>query len=201
VLVRRLGARFICVGPDFRFGRGGRAGVRELGRWAKRHGYRLAVVAPVRSGGAAVSSTRIREAIRRGELRRAAALLGRPVSLYGRVVRGHARGRRLGFPTVNLRLAHETLPPPGVYAVHARCTGRSYGGTLHLGPRPTFGEAGLSAEVYLLDTHKSFYGKEMEIFILRRLRAVRRFPDPARLVRQIERDVRRTRRILRTGRP
>lgn len=184
-----LKVRVLCVGADFRFGAGGRGGIAELRKWAKPLGYRVRIVRPVRAGRCVISSTRIRRLVTSGRLAEASALLGRPVSLYGRVVRGKGRGRHLGFPTVNLRPFVDTLPPSGVYAVRARTGGRFIGGVLHLGPRPTFGESVPSIETHLFNTHKSFYGNELEIYIYGKIRAVRRFSRADELKKRIHKDI------------
>ncbi len=195
-LVGFLGAKVLCVGPDFRFGKGGAGNVRNLRAWAGRYGYRLVVVLPVRAGGEIVSSTRLRHFIITGDLGRAARFLGRPVSLYGKVVKGKGRGRKMGFPTVNLALGHETLPPSGVYAARARSGERIYPAVLHIGPRPTFGESKIHVEAHLLNIRNSFYGKELEIFIHSKIRPVKSFSSAEGLKARIRRDIARTRSIL-----
>ena len=133
----------------------------------------------------------------KGDLDLAAQLTGRPLSLVGAVVHGKGRGRKLGYPTVNLKLHHETHPPAGVYAVWAQEGRTGYPGALHLGPRPTFGEEGFQAEAHLLSVHKSLYGKEMELFLVQKIRNVRRFMSPEELKKQIKKDLVRIKQVLR----
>ena len=102
----------------------------------------------------------------------------------------------MGYPTVNLKLHHETLPPTGVYAIEAVCGKNRYPGVLHLGPRPTFHRHELSAEAHLFEVHKSFYGKEIEIFFRKFIRNIRRFSGKNALKKQINSDVRTAKRML-----
>ena len=154
VLVRRLKVRDVVVGANFRFGHGRRGTVKTLERLGRRHGFRVHAVSPVRSGGARVSSGRLREWLRQGKLRKVRRLMEGPPIVAGRVVRGAGRGRGLGFATANLRVESGILPPVGVYAVRAkvlnrydvpnrssvRRTGQGtvYAGMANLGFRPTF---------------------------------------------------------------
>jgi riboflavin kinase/FMN adenylyltransferase len=190
ILIERMGAKAILVGGNFRFGRGAEGDVNFLKKEAIPLGCAVRAIAPVRLDGTAVSSSRVREAVAGGDLDTATRLLGRPYGLLGEVVRGDGRGRSLGFPTLNLCLDHELLPPPGVYAVWARTGDRCYPGVFHLGPRPTFDSAVLRAECHLLaDPGRSLYGKRFELIPVKYLRGVRKFKGPEALAAQIRRDI------------
>lgn len=201
LLVKVLSVREVVVGHDFGFGRGRRGSVSTLRLLGAEAGFKTHVVAPVRVAGHRVSSAGIREKIRQGELNGAAASLGRPVFVVGRVVRGSGRGKRLGVPTANLRVMAGVLPREGVYAVRAQVHGRWYGGMANLGVRPTFdGGKGKEApllEVHLFGQHRSLYGAELKVQFVRRLRAERRFPSPKALIRQLARDATRAEALLR----
>lgn len=196
VLVDRLETVFLCVGSDFRFGYAAKGNIRKLRQWSRKHRYRLEIVPPIRWQGRIVSSTKIREFILKGDFKRASSYLGRPVSLFGTVVKGRGRGARLGYPTINIELQHETFPASGVYAIEALCQGKKYFGALHLGPRPTFDEAEPSAEAHLFNVRKSFYGKEIEISLLKKIRNIKRFKSDSHLKNQIGRDIRAILRFL-----
>jgi len=149
-------------------------------------------VAPVEDAGETISSSRIREAVERGDLDSAQVWLGRPYSLLGRVVRGDGRGRTLGFPTANLRVEtpDKLLPGPGIYAVLVSTPEQpGIPGALHLGPRPTFPGASPSLEVHLLDWAGDLYGSEVQVDFIHRIRGVMAFDSPAALVEQMHRDV------------
>jgi riboflavin kinase/FMN adenylyltransferase len=140
ILLGRLGVTELVIGHNHAFGRnrsGDASTLREMGR---ERGFIVDLVAPVRSGGVPISSTRIREAVASGDLEKARAGLGRPYSFLGRVIRGEGRGSGLGFPTANLHIdsLEKLLPPPGIYAVWGSLRSGVYPGALHIGPRPTF---------------------------------------------------------------
>jgi len=152
--------------------------------------------------GRPISSTSIRRAIAGGDLERAAYALGRPYSLGGRVVPGAARGRGLGFPTINLAPANprKLLPPQGVYAVRVQTPGGAHGGMLNLGPRPTFGDQSVGVEAHLFDTSGDWYGAWVRVDFIARLRDTQKFPTPAALIEQLKRDEDDARRALSVAR-
>lgn len=189
----------VLVGCNWRFGHRGEGNIRLLTAMGKRYGFGVSVVRPVVRYGSVVSSTRIREMIIDGDLVAAAALLGRPVSVLGTVVKGRAVGRTLGFPTANLCLHNEVVPPLGVYAVRALLDSVPHDGVLNLGIRPTFNEKPTHKpimEIHLFDVSKQLYGKDIEVFFVSRIRAERRFSSREELARNIDRDTRKARDIL-----
>jgi riboflavin kinase / FMN adenylyltransferase len=196
LLVGRAGMRFLGVGHDFRFGKGAQGTVGYLRARSKALGFRIFECKPLKQRGHVISSTAIRRRIEQGRLKEAATMLGRPVSLYGTVIRGHGRGRKIGFPTANLDPHHETLPPEGVYAARGDAASKRIRGVVHIGKRPTFGEKEPSVEVHVFDWKKPLYGREIELFFIRKLRPVRRFAGSSELVRAIRTDIRRARRIF-----
>ena len=143
ILVGRIGLSELVVGYDHHFGRGRAGDVDTLRVLGRELGFDVDVVGPVEAKGTPISSTRIREAVLRGDMASASEALGRPYSLRGLVVRGDQRGRALGFPTANLEVrgggeGGKLIPPPGIYAVRGVVRSGTYDGALHLGPRPTF---------------------------------------------------------------
>lgn len=191
ILLGRFRMRELLMGHDHGFGRN-RAGnletVRQLGSL---YGFGVEVIPPVTTGeGPPISSTAIRRAVAGGDLARAAAGLGRPYSLGGRVAHGEKRGRLLGFPTINVVVPspRKLLPPEGVYAVRVQTPLGAFGGMLNLGPRPTFGDERVTIEAHLFDVDGDFYGSRVRIDFLRRLRDVQRFANIQALVAQLEQD-------------
>ena len=181
----------VCVGSEFTFGHkrsGNVALLKQLGAELKFIVHGLAAVS---LDGEPVSSTRIREAVRTGDLDSASQMLGREYSIAGSVIRGDQLGRKLGFPTANLEVAGLILPPNGVYAVHARVAGREHRGALNLGLRPTLASPTprLQCEVHLLDFAEEIYGEELELTFATKLRDEQKFPDLAALQSQIHRDL------------
>lgn len=202
VLHRALGAEAVVVGANFRFGRGRAGDVGDLRRHGESLGIRVVEVPPVVVLGDRVSSSRIREALARGDTRAAAALLGRPYWIEGRIVSGDGRGRTLGIPTANLDPENETLPALGVYA--AWCwPGRVQPGipaVVNVGRRPTFGGRSVSVEAHLLDYAGDLYGQPMSLAFVTRIRAERTFSGAEALVAQIREDFLAARHVL-TGPP
>ena len=199
LLRRRLRMVELFVGYDHGLGRGRTGTVEYLRSRGERYGFPVHVAPAVQTpDGAPVSSTAIRRAIAAGDLARAAAALGTAYWFRGRVVPGSHRGRNLGFPTLNLELpsTRKLLPPEGVYAVRARTARGSFGGMMNLGPRPTFDDAALALEVHLFEAAGDWYGVDVRVEFVARLRDTQRFPSPAALVEQLRRDADAARRAL-----
>lgn len=199
VLLERYRVRHLLMGHDHGFGRN-RAGdesvLRALG---DARGFSVEVVAPVVGAhGQPISSTFIRRAVAGGDLERAREGLGRWYAVGGRVVRGEQRGRRLGFPTINVPLPspRKLLPPQGVYAVRVQTPHGPYGGMLNLGPRPTFHDDDVTLEAHLFEAEGDFYGMRVRIDFLSRLRDTVRFETPDALMTQLARDERAAREAL-----
>jgi riboflavin kinase/FMN adenylyltransferase len=191
VLFGWLGARRIVLGRDSRFGRDGRGDLALLEEYAEAGRLEVCSPEPVRHAGQVISSTAIRQAIADGDLETAGAMLGRPYACLGTVVRGEGRGRRLGFPTANLDLHHEALPPHGVYATAVPLGPRTHPALTYIGTRPTFDgpNAQPSVEVHLIDLAPGdLYGQQLEVRFLQRLRADRRFADAEALIAQMRAD-------------
>ncbi len=198
VLCDRLGAAVAVVGHNFSFGLGGRGGPDELKTIGARHGLDVVVVEPYRRGGRVVSSSLIRGLVASGQLEEAAALLGRPFSVIGEVVRGHERGRGLmGIPTANLVPA-ELVPLEGVYVSSVRIGDEVFPAAAHVGPVPTFGQSEFVVEVHIIDLpDMELYGLEVEVFFFTRIRDVVKCRSVDELKRLIESDLDRVRRYFR----
>jgi riboflavin kinase/FMN adenylyltransferase len=199
VLRRRFRLRELLIGYDHGFGKQRAGNVDVLRTLGERDGFRVEVVDPVATpDGHAVSSTSIRRAVAGGDLERAAAGLGRLYSVSGRVLEGSQRGRTIGFPTLNLGPPppRKLLPPEGVYAVRVQTPGGPVGGMMNLGPRPTFGDASTSLEAHLFDAGGDFYGADVRIDFVMRLRETRKFASAELLSRQLRDDERDARNAL-----
>jgi riboflavin kinase/FMN adenylyltransferase len=193
VLLGSIGMREIVIGYDHRFGRKA-SGTREtLEGLAKTMGFGVDVMPAHVSNGVAVSSTGVRRLlIDEGDARAAAALLGRPYSLSGVVVRGNQRGRTIGFPTANVEPSESAklIPKIGVYAVRAAVAGgERIDGMMNIGRRPTFESDGaVSIEVHLFDFDAEIYGRSLKVHVVERVRDERRFDGPEALVAQLRED-------------
>lgn len=199
ILAGRLRAREVVVGFNHTFGRGARGNARLLEELSAPLGLRVHVIPPLAIGDRVVSSSSIREALQAGDVRQAAALLGRPYTVRGRVLEGAGRGRAVGFPTANLKPDHPPLLAAGVYAGRARWEGGSAGAVVNIGVRPTFGEGELWIEAHLLDFTGGLYGRFLTLAFLARIRDEQRFPSVEALRAQIQQDVAQTRRLLERG--
>jgi len=205
-----LGARALIVGHDAKFGSGREADASAIRDIAFALGLQATIVGPVLVDGEPVSSTRVRECIQDGDLAGAEELLGRRVSVLGRVVTGRGIGRALGFPTANLDVHHEVRPPHGVYATWAIIEdmgGERLASVTNVGFNPTFveegdpsGEPERRIEVHLLgDPPGELLGRVIEAEFVKNLRDERRFASDAELSAQIARDIEEARAILGGG--
>jgi riboflavin kinase / FMN adenylyltransferase len=190
ILIGRLGMQHLVIGYDHGFGRGRSGDVDTLREIGAQIGFGVDVVPPVHDDAGAVSSSRIRALLERGDVTSAAAGLGRPYSVTGTVVRGAGRGHRLGFPTANLDVAStdKLIPHEGIYAVHAALRDRFADGVLHLGPRPTFAGLPPSIELHLFDFDDDIYGERVRVDFVSRIRDIARFDSVDMLVRAMEND-------------
>lgn len=202
ILVEALKARLVVVGDAFRFGRGRSAGVDELGSLGAAHGVEVHAIPPVLDEGQAVSSSRIRRHLLKGEVDVAERLLGHPFRIAGRVVRGAGRGRTIGVPTANIDPATELIPARGVYAgqLSGGSAGTDQPAVVNIGTRPTFDGRDVSVEAHLLAATGDFYGDNVSLALRERLREERRFPNAAALVAQIRQDIDAARAILESRR-
>jgi riboflavin kinase / FMN adenylyltransferase len=200
---RSLRERFrmqeLLIGHDHGFGRGREGNVETLRSLGASRGFRVEVVPPVDGeAGEPVSSSHIRRALLDGQLDVAAAGLGRDYVISGRVIAGEARGRLLGFPTINVlpESPRKLLPPDGVYAVDVWTPHGRFGGMLNLGGRPTFHDDRRTIEAHLFDASGDFYGDVVQVGFVARLRDTMRFADAAALASQLSSDERAARRAL-----
>lgn len=197
VLVDGLGAGHVVSGYDFAFGhkRGGNCEL-LLAMGAKKGFGFTAVNAQADPSGEAYSSTRVRERLGDADPRGAAAVLGRDFEIEGRVARGEARGKSIGFPTANIPLGAYLRPALGVYAVRAAIENSNAGGegetwlsgVANIGVRPTFGGDGVVLEVFLFDFDDDLYGKRLRVRLIDFLRPEKKFDGVDDLKAQIARD-------------
>jgi riboflavin kinase/FMN adenylyltransferase len=181
----------LSVGANFFFGHGRAGNVQVLQELGRRYGFAVQVAEPVLFGGEPISSTRVRAAIRAGQLAEVTAMLGRPYAVCGPVQRGQGLGRQLGFPTANVAVEGLEMPPQGVYAARVILADGPHPAVANWGRRPTVagGVAEPHFEVHLPGWQGDLYGQELEVQLGRYLRAEQRFPAVEALRAQIARDV------------
>lgn len=194
ILVNKLGIKTLVVGENFLFGYRGKGNFSLLRSLSKKYGFRLLGVKPVKMKSKYVSSTRIRRAIEKGDLKNASLMLGRPVTVLGTVVKGRKFGRHLGFPTANIDPHHEAIPPGGVYAVDVQLGEKNYKGILNIGTRPTFRkDKDPTIELHIFNFKKDIYKKDVEIIFKKKIRDERKFSSVEALRKQIHKDTLRAR--------
>ncbi len=172
----KVKARAICVGDDFRFGRGAACSVKEMHRFCEELDIRLKVVSPVLQDGERISSTQIRRLVEEGDIARANLLLGHCFSYDFEVVRGRQLGRRLQLPTINQKFPADFIQPKfGVYASYVLVDGRRYPSVTNIGVKPTVGSDCVSSETYIMDLCEDLYGRRVPVHLIEYLRAEERF--------------------------
>ena len=200
VLVERLAAREVWIGEGFRFGHQRKGDLALLQQVGIEDWFTAGVVPPLLAGGERVSSSRIRAFLAAGEFELAAELLGRGFAIGGHVVRGQQLGRKLGYPTANIRLGSRVAPIGGVFAVCVHGIGpEARPGVASLGVRPTITTASAKEpvlEAHLFDFDGDLYGKRIEVEFVRKLRNEEKYPDLGAMVQQIDRDASAARKIL-----
>ena len=199
LLVEKIGIKGIVVGYDYRFGHGREGDIDFLKKIGKKYEFEVDTVSEIQLDKTVVSSTAIRQLIQGGELKEANRLLGRSYEIRGTVVVGQKRGARLlGFPTANIDYpaSSQATPKPGVYAVEVELGGEKLFGAANLGHNPTFGDAGITLEVHIIDFDREIYGMDIAVRFVDRLRDEKRFSGPQELALQIRTDVERAKEIL-----
>jgi len=184
-----LNPGLMVVGHDFSFGRGKGNDIDWLGKYGARYRIELKVVDAVKVEGRPVSSSRIRKLLNAGKLEAAAKLLGEPYTLEGEVIRGHHRGKELGFATANLTWKKELLVPTGIYAAWAWFDGGRWPAAVNIGFNPTFGDQELAIEAHLLGFSDDLYGKPLRLALVKRIRNEIKFENVEDLVKQVGQDI------------
>ncbi len=197
ILIEKLQAAAVIVGPSFRFGHRRSGDIDVLGKLARQEGFKLEVLPALKARGERVSSTQIRELLSAGRVGLAGRLLGRPFSTLGPIVPGLGVGKEQTVPTLNLAPVEAQLPKTGVYVTRTTLGRVTHESVTNVGYKPTFGQHPLTVESYLLNFVAKVNQTEMEIEFLHRLRDERKFPDPASLKAQIQADAQRSLKFFR----
>jgi riboflavin kinase / FMN adenylyltransferase len=195
ILVGQFGLAHLVIGYDHGFGKGRSGDVETLKQIGQTMGFEVDVVEPFQVDGENISSSKIRAALSRGDVKAAAHALGRPYSLSGTVIRGEGiGGPGLGMPTANIELpdTDKLLPLDGIYAVHAN----GMAGVAHLGPRPSIPGAAASIEVHLFDFSGDIYGRRIQVDFRERIRGIEKFESMPELAAAMRADALEARRIL-----
>ncbi len=199
VLVKKLNTGAIAASRKFRFGEKREGDINLLKNLSKKFGFEVHIAEMKRSSGKPISSTAIRQALERGDIKNAGKMLGYSPLLEGHVVHGLKIGRQLGFPTANLEIdGTMQIPKEGIYACFVLAGGMRFRGALYIGKRPTFSGKTVSIEASIIDLgfSESLYGKKMEVEIVERIRDDMRFDNEEDLIDQIRKDVEKVEKIL-----
>ena len=188
VLVEKLRVRELVLGENFRFGRGRSGDLDALRKLGERHGFVVHQIEASIHKGAMISSSRIREMLRGGQVDEAGAMLGRPFFIEGEVIEGDGRGRLMGFPTANIKMDADLLLDDGVYVTEAVVDTERFTGMTHVGRRPTFGLEERMVETHLFDFDRQIYGSKVRLYFHRRIRGTVAFDSAEALRAQLERD-------------
>lgn len=190
-LVNGIGCSEIVLGHDHHFGKGRTGNVDLLRKIGEKENFAVTMVDAFYVKEEVVSSTKIRNALSEGNLKRANTLLGRNYSFSGTVIGGDKRGRELGYPTANIKLSSQEklLPAIGIYAVRVLLENQNYFGLLSIGKRPTFYNTGeIVTEVYIYNFDREIYGKEVTVEMFEHLRGEEKFNSAEDLINQMNKD-------------
>ncbi len=193
ILHHKLNAEHIIVGSNFKFGKNRSGNVDKLKELSSPFHICVHQVSPVKLNNEHVSSSAVRRCLYAGRIEKAHKYLGKPYAIRGRIIKGHSRGRTLGFPTANLFPENEILPK-GVFLSQAQIDGSKYHSLTNIGTRPTFQsevqeKERLNVETFLIDIDFPLYGKHMTLEILKKIRDEKRFRNPEDLKTQLQDDL------------
>jgi len=200
IIYKKIGVSEFVIGYDHQFGRNREGTIETIERLGKELGFDAYVVSKREVGHKTVSSTAIRNAIsQEGNMQEAATFLQRPYRLNGTVVHGDKRGKKIGFPTANIKPEHDRkiIPKDGVYAVKVRINGELHKGMMNIGTRPTFDGSLRTLEVHLFNFDKEIYGKEVQVRFFGRIRDEEKFSGVDVLIKQLKEDEKQAKELLR----
>lgn len=189
ILLDHLNAKHVVMGFDSRLGKGRQGKVEYLKETGEKMGFEVHIVPPVLIDDIRVSSSYIRELVKAGQIERAAVHLGRPYELEGEVIHGKKLGRKLGYPTANIRIEYPlVLPQKGVYYCKTLLGGKAYDVGVSVGDNPTIEGKGFSVEGNILDFDGDLYGQNLRIYFIKRLRDELKFDSLAGLSDRLRED-------------
>ena len=190
ILVEHLNVKKVIIGYDHRFGRNRTANIDDMRLFGEKYGFAVEEISVQEVDEVSVSSTKIREALNKGDVTTAEHYLGTPYSLTGRVVHGLKLGRTLGYPTANIQVTEEykLIPKDGVYAVYSYIDGRKVYGMMSIGKNPTIEGKGASIEVYFFDFNGDLYDQKLTIEFVQYLREEQKFATIDLLKKQLQDD-------------
>ncbi len=191
IIYEKIKSKYIFVSKNFKFGRNRKGNIITLKQQEKFFGYKTIITSPLKKTNKIVSSTLIRNKISYGKIKEVNSLLGRSWSIEGKVIKGKKRGRKIGFPTCNIKLGNYVVPKLGVYSVIAQSNKFKKKGIANIGLRPTFNGQNLLLEVNIFGINENLYNKLLIVNFLKFLRPEKKFKNITELKKQIKIDVKR----------
>lgn len=188
ILLNSLKAKEIVIGDNFRFGKNREGDINALQALASRLGFEAHKIPSVIEGGKIVSSSLIRRSLLEGEIEEVNTLLGRCYEIKGKVIKGKARGKVLGFPTANIEAKNDIIPF-GVYISQVRINSETLPAITNAGLRPTFDKEEMQIESYIINFNRNLYGEEIDIIFIKKIRDEMKFKSPEELSLQISKDL------------
>lgn len=201
ILVEHLKIKKLVIGYDHRFGRNREGSFEQLQKYGLTYDFVVEEIPAKDIESIAISSTKIREALKMGEIQKANSYLGYSYNISGKVIEGKALGRTFNYPTINIDLDedYKLIPKSGVYIVKTKIKNIHYYGIMNIGVRPTIGDNYKTIEVHLLDFNANLYGKNITVRLLKRLRDEQKFESLEALFSQIKKDELEARRLIKNG--
>ena len=190
ILVDKLNIKKILIGYDHRFGKNRTAGIMDLKSFGLKYNFQVIEISVEEQNKVSISSTKIRNSVEKGNLSKAKSYLGYDFSLKGKVIKGNAIGRTLGFPTANLNIEedYKLIPKKGVYLISTQLDNKVVFGMMNIGVKPTLDLKKETIEVNLFNWNKNLYGKVIKVFVMEYLRGEKKFDSLNDLKNQIELD-------------
>ncbi len=190
ILVNKLNIKKILIGYDHRFGKNRTAGIKDLKKLGLKYNFKVIEISAQEQNNVSISSTKIRNSIIQGKMKKAKSYLGYDFSLIGKVIKGNEIGRTIGFPTANLEIEedYKLIPKNGVYLIYTKLEKQVFFGMMNIGVKPTLELKKESIEVNLFDWKKDIYGEFLEVFILDYIRDEKKFDSLIDLKHQIKID-------------
>ena len=189
ILFKKLKVSNIFIGEDFKFGFQRKGNISFLKQVSKKYNFKIFVINFRKFKNQKISSSKIRDLIQSGEISLVNKMLGRPWLVSGIVIKGKKIGRKIGFPTANIKIFNQIKPLFGVYAVKIICNKRTYNGIANYGVRPTFGKSEPVLEVNIFGKSHNFYNKNVKVLFIDFIRKEKKFENSKMLIRQIKKDI------------
>ncbi len=189
IIFKKTKCRYLYVSKNFKFGFKRLGNIKILKRFEKKYNFKNVVTKPYKKGNKTISSTFLRKKIRLGKIDEVNKLLNRNWSINGKVIKGQRRGRKIGFPTCNLKLNHYVVPKLGVYAVKVKIKNFYKNGIANIGYRPTFNGKNLLLETNIFGINKNLYNKVIDIYFKKFIRPEKKFRNLKHLKKQIKIDI------------